>query len=366
MGHYCETDLQVLRRFGLFWLWVPTLAVADANQVNMTSHELVSAYERSLERTPTLLFKTVTDEVWLGDFPSMFPVRTTSSAEYRRDGNRIDTVVQRKVYRDTDALVPLGDQQTRVIFTDGNTIRYSTSSLDHRNQVLVSGQSDSMFARQSQSVLDEALILTGEMVPGNSFHSMIAVLKMSNSTKVRKQMEVVDGRRTYVLEAQTPYGHHTLWLDPDHGFYPKRIVIEKQPGDLMDDKPLAMTADQSRAYHDPFYPDAPLKQFRITVAPITVEAVDGLYFPTSATIEIVRTYTDGREVTARITYECNHIDLKPDFEAIGAFRLDVPDGIPVFFMDDPRADAGIRYEWRDGAPRPVSGLHPGHLSSPIG
>ena len=44
--------------------------------------------------------------------------------------------------------------------------------------------------------------------------------------------------------------------------------------------------------------------------------------------------------------------MNPDFEALGAFKIDFPDGIEVI-LDDGKDHGGIQYEWRKGRVVPV-------------
>jgi hypothetical protein len=76
--------------------------------------------------------------------------------------------------------------------------------------------------------------------------------------------------------------------------------------------------------------------------------VDGNYVPIEG--ELVETYdlARGADLIQKIQYVRSDIDFHPDFEALGAFETDLPNGTPIARWDMP--DSGVRWIWMDGEP----------------
>ena len=58
-------------------------------------------------------------------------------------------------------------------------------------------------------------------------------LRGCQSARVRPETEFIDGAFCYVLEAETPKGRYTLWMDPNHGYNCAKLHFEGQGVDMM-------------------------------------------------------------------------------------------------------------------------------------
>jgi rhodanese-related sulfurtransferase len=58
-------------------------------------------------------------------------------------------------------------------------------------------------------------------------------LRGCQSARVRPETESVEGASCYVLEAETPNGRYTLWMDPNHGYNFAKLHFEGQGVDMM-------------------------------------------------------------------------------------------------------------------------------------
>ncbi|HUU17009.1 MAG TPA: hypothetical protein VMW72_07665, partial [Sedimentisphaerales bacterium] len=54
--------------------------------------------------------------------------------------------------------------------------------------------------------------------------------------------------------------------------------------------------------------------------------------------------TDGNTTVLNYEYKISNTQLNPDFDALGAFKIDIPNGLPVFHREFP----AIKYFWQDG------------------
>lgn len=181
-------------------------------------------------------------------------------------------------------------------------------------------------------------------ITGNNGLTFLQVLRQSESVvTLRKEMEDVDGHPTYVVEADTQYGEHILWIDPEFGWNPRRIVVRKGGEDLFGSKPVTDLYQLSPGT-GALRPAVALELFELTVDGIEIQRVGDAFLPTKARIVTQETFADGQWTRETANCSRSNIEFYPDFEAARAFVMDVPDGTRVV---DTRFPA-IRYEWRNG------------------
>jgi hypothetical protein len=75
-----------------------------------------------------------------------------------------------------------------------------------------------------------------------------------------------------------------------------------------------------------------------------VNDVNTVFVPKSSRFTDTVNFTNGTKSSDQSEYAVSDIQLNPDFEALGAFKIDLPNGIRVFVMEFP----GVRYIWQDG------------------
>jgi hypothetical protein len=178
---------------------------------------------------------------------------------------------------------------------------------------------------------------------GGELKSLSVILKEASSKlSVRPSVEVVNGFSTYVLEGSTPYGHYTMWLDPNCGYCPRRMSVAWDPDDLFEGKPVSSPRPTPPLRPTRLaWPSGPYKEISFLTDVSEVENIGGTYIPTEATTVMTMTYADGSVVKRHNFCKCLRIDFAPDFTAIpDAFVLDAPDGTPVHDLDFPAARHG--------------------------
>ncbi len=170
----------------------------------------------------------------------------------------------------------------------------------------------------------------------------------SSVLHMRPSMEMANGFLTYVLEATTPYGRYTVWMDPNCGYSPRRVIIERGPKDLFDGKPVSTPLPPSPSglpRGTPLIPMAPLEHVRFVLEIEKIKEIGGGFFATEGTTTTTEVYSDGSIMEFHAVCERTLIELNPDFNDIpDAFVLDVPNGTRVFDLDFP----SIHYVWQDG------------------
>jgi hypothetical protein len=139
---------------------------------------------------------------------------------------------------------------------------------------------------------------------------------------------------TYLLEADTKYGLVKAWISPDAGHNCLQWEISKRQNQFYRDGKL--TNDNFTGWTARFTADR-------------VDRIDGQYVVTQATFN--KEVTNGDIVLSSETshYRLTHIDFRPDYAALGAFAIQLPEGTVVIDEDA----GGIRYEWVGGQLQPV-------------
>jgi hypothetical protein len=171
--------------------------------------------------------------------------------------------------------------------------------------------------------------------------SIWKLLQEQGEVTVRPAREDVGGSLCYVVEAAAKdHGRYSLWLDPDHGYLPRKVVVEKSAEDDYGGSHLT----QLPQLRD-------LTKIEWSMTDIQIESVNGVLVPVSCRIAETWQGRDGVIQKTSGEYKRTKIDLNPDFEAIGAFKPDLPEGIKVNSQD--AVGIGVAFQWKGGAVVPA-------------
>jgi len=158
----------------------------------------------------------------------------------------------------------------------------------------------------------------------------------SSVLHVQPSMQMVNGFPTYVLEATTPYGHYTVWMDPNCGYSPRRVIVERGPDDLYGGKPVSARSGPSRPTFE---------RARFVLDILKIKEIGGGFMATEGTTTTTHVYSTGSIERTHGVCELALVDLHPDFNDVpDAFVLDVPDGTRVFDDDFPVGT----FKWQNG------------------
>ena len=206
-----------------------------------------------------------------------------------------------------------------------------------------------------ESYMDRFLanLLTGDklvdgITSGAHNKTFFEVMSEARSLQLRDKMEIVDGHETYVLEAQTKYGKHILWIDPEYGFHPRRMAIHKVTGDYDFDTKLGDPPRPLPPNVSPAVPWCATVKSDLIVDNIRIEKIDGRYVPISAEIHDYEKFEDGQFTEVISMYKRRDVNFNPDFDAlVRNFLEGVPDEtkVYVYHEQNPR---GAEYKWYQG------------------
>jgi hypothetical protein len=173
--------------------------------------------------------------------------------------------------------------------------------------------------------------------------SVTAILKEADSVRLRETMEPVGGSLCHVIEASGKNGRYTVWVDPEHGYNISRASVRKTAGDIAfgermgpKDPPVLIpgTTDVRPEFIN----------YSFDLDNVRFEEIDGAWVPMEADFDVMIEYENHEITKEKRHHKRLSVELDPDFEAMGAFVADLPDGVPIVFPEFP----GVRYMWQDG------------------
>jgi hypothetical protein len=171
-------------------------------------------------------------------------------------------------------------------------------------------------------------------LPGINHKGIAGLLGESNNLRLHDKQENLNGVPCYVLEATTKYGRVTAWIAPEKGYNALKWVFERSRDDLFDDTPLSARWPELQGGTSVF--DCVEMQ--------EVNDVNTVFVPKSSRFTHTVKFTNGTKSGDHSEYTVSDIQLNADFEVLGAFKIDLPDGTRVHVKEFP----GIRYIWRNG------------------
>jgi hypothetical protein len=161
---------------------------------------------------------------------------------------------------------------------------------------------------------------------GSNHKSVADLLGASADTHLRAEQESIGGLSCYVLEGTSQYGRTTAWVSPDMGYSALKWSIEKTAGDLFDGRQI------------------PAGSWVVVFDSVKLLNINGAFVPTEGMLTHTNDDPEGQGYVTREHYRVSDIQLAPDFNAPGAFKVDLPNGTRVQVEEAP----GIRYVWQDG------------------
>lgn len=155
--------------------------------------------------------------------------------------------------------------------------------------------------------------------------------------------EVIDGVPTYRVTSRGTLGDHSVWLDPNAGYLPRRVEIRK----TRDQLPQRPSRDAPGANGNSRQPPPERVEYVQRIDAIRIEPFDGIPVITAFNLEGHSRLSDGRAGATRVEFRITSVSVKPEEWAPDALELKtaIPEGTPVYALDSP----GISYVWKDGA-----------------
>lgn len=281
-------------------------------------------------------FEVATYTPDLNDGWNESPVQTTVGA-FRKNGPLIEVRTQR-FYPDPAAAGGKPDYQTHSLWDGARLISYlGTPGLMQGHVSAKPDQADALIYS-----IENGAILDG-FYPHNSRvgHYIDLFQSQPGCVTLRPDLENVNGHQCHVIEADTTSGRYLIWLDPANGHCMRRAEVILDEDDLDAGQPLR----ENFRYKDclakvKIY----CKQKQWRLENIEVTKIGGLFIPISGTVTHESAFRDGSTHRNRYVFKRRNISLAPDFEALGAFKMEIPRNTVVYDTDTP----DTRYRWKNG------------------
>jgi hypothetical protein len=314
------------------------------NNTNRPSaEEILASYERSLVvMRKKVSFTAELDQILNGAFSFKAKKYKHTRIVYR-DETRFGLSRESKRFDDQNKMI--GHDWLTSIY-DGEKEMITQNSYGQPTEDLLIDFRPQSFMDCFLANLGKGRLLDG-VTYGAHNKTFFEVMSEAHSLQLRDQMEVVDGHKTYVLEADTKYGKHILWIDPEFGFSARRMAIHKVLGDYDFDTKLG---DQPRPLPpntSPWIPWCATVKSGLTVDDIHIEMLNGRYVPISAKIREYKEFEDNQFTEVISDYKRRDIDSNPDFDAmVRNFLEEIPDETTVYVYYEQSSTA--TYKWQNG------------------
>jgi hypothetical protein len=172
----------------------------------------------------------------------------------------------------------------------------------------------------------------------------LSKVMVDSEARVTDQDARVGGdQHAVVVESRGAYGRHRAWFDPDAGFLPRLVEVEKAGSDIFGTTTVA--ALRIEAPLNTFWPGGVIERVVENIANVEIKEFDSAFIPVAFDFTQTRCYADGTSATQRTEFRVSDVDFDPTY-APSDFKVTVaiPDGTPVAMLGVPQ----ILYEWRDG------------------
>lgn len=168
---------------------------------------------------------------------------------------------------------------------------------------------------------------TGDLEP------LPVILARSLEISIREHKEFVGNSECYIIDARGQNGKYTIWIDPEHGYNIIQAESEKTGRNIAYGTQMGDVATM------------PITGFKFSIKNIRLEEIQGHWVPMEGDFFIETTRGSVVSTTKR-HHRRTSVELSPDFDKIGAFIPNIPNGTNILIMETP----SIKYIWQDGKP----------------
>ena len=154
--------------------------------------------------------------------------------------------------------------------------------------------------------------------------NIIEIIKEAQDITLSNERENINGISCYEIKGKSKYGEITAYIAPDNGFSVMKWMINKGP----------------EHYKGPLE----IKNWIVTYEVKELIKINDTFVPGAANHVNVIEEVNGIKHVGTCNYKTNNVVLKPDFDALGAFKINLPDDTPIRIMEHPE----LEYTWHGG------------------
>jgi hypothetical protein len=251
---------------------------------------------------------------------------------HRRDGDRCEWFGSCQFEGEHDGDEYSFNEQFTNLVGDDFFLYYTRRQLGYQPGVMTqalmgSNVKEKLFILQAQE--PDGGFLLGRMGGIGSAPKMVDVMCESDGLNLIGQ-ENLNGLSCFIVEAKTKHGTFTVWIAPEKGYNALKYVVRKSGRDILRD--------------DIHIEDQGITEWLQVVDSIDVRKIDGIFVPISGKLTGKAKAGDDWESTDHVEVKRSEIVLNPDFKALGAFKINFPEGTEVTHQDIP----GLRFRWTNG------------------
>jgi hypothetical protein len=312
------------------------LSAAEPEQLTLT--EILAKCEQTQQVLSRQITKSETLIESRDSEKNNTPIWYRENAEFRYDNGRYDILRNTWVgLRSADEPTPLSTAQNYRQIWDGNTV-YDGMFFKDANftnlkvkRIVVSTDGSDTDRNTTVGYYGAPLngVLTGDMRP------MTQILKDSENLLLRKTREWVGSSLCFVVEASGEDGRYKIWIDPEHGYNIAKAQVDKTGNDR---------AFGERMEHPSYIPEFRVTAHSFVLDNVRFEKVDDKWVPAEADFKTTTEYNGKQVITQKRHHKRTYVNLNPDFEAVGAFVPQIPNGTGVDIFET----QGVKYKWQDG------------------
>lgn|SRR5487761_1413142 len=112
------------------------------------------------------------------------------------------------------------------------------------------------------------------------------VLAHSKGRVVDANAKDAAGRRAVLVESHGKFGRHRVWFDPDAGYLPRRVEVEKTGADVFGTKTVADLGPHG--FPDSFWPDLPVERVLIAITDVNIRQIATAFTTVGFTYTLTR------------------------------------------------------------------------------
>jgi len=162
----------------------------------------------------------------------------------------------------------------------------------------------------------------------------------AESTTVREEM--LDGRSCLVLESETPEGHVTAWVSPEEGYALRKCTLIKEAG-----KHYGYSGKIFEHVNPIFGTPLVDKRMVYEITNVRLQESGGMFLPSEMNCTYTEEFEGGKKYQSTIDYLVTDVEVNPDFQAMNAFKLSIPEGSTVdYYLKNGERMTG--FSWIDG------------------
>lgn len=319
---------------GIIFFFLSTISVWSQTDDSINLEEIIQKFRESSSWAESVSMNIQSETLIEGSNPG----HRRQKALYRRDSDRIDVIAQDCLLGKTGKL---GEDSQLAIsdFPRESTIEDKILINDKCYMRATKFPGGTAFGAHIQYTnykknLDEYLthayygnFLQGVIFFGGGIINIADILSSDKEATI--DTEAIGDILCYVIKVNVPQGKVIAWIAPNQGYNLLKYIIQKSSGDIFNDKLLD---------------DTGMEESTVIVDSIKLEKIGDIFIPVSGRYTHRIIFEGGDTKTSIVKINRSDIQIRPDFETMDAFKIDLPEGTPVKIQGVP----GIIYKWQEG------------------